>query len=236
MKIILCEDDKAQQQWMQEVLQEWHDKIGKSMKLLVYASAEELLFKQEEWSDAELMILDIELKEMNGMELAYKIRELDKKVPLLFATGYEKFVFEGYEVGAVSYMMKPIQKEKLFRTLDKVSLLQEKAGCVLIAGQEEDTVRIYAKDISYIESEGHYCRIVLRDKEIKIRGKISELQKQLPAEDFCLCHRSYLINVSCIKRITKKEVIMDDAASIPIARGKWEEVNSYFMAYYRKLM
>ena len=90
MKIILCEDEVSQQQWMQDAILEWQKLSATPVELNIYASGEELFFKQEEWADADTIILDIELKEMNGMEIAREIRKLDAKVPLFFATGYEK--------------------------------------------------------------------------------------------------------------------------------------------------
>ena len=234
MRIIMCEDEIAQQQWMMNALKEWQENSGNIVSIQAYASAEELLFKKEEWAGADLMILDIELKEMNGMELAHEIRKNDEKISILFATGYEKFVFEGYEVGAISYIMKPVDKVKLFSALDKAAQQQKERSKTIVVGTQEDAKRVYLEDIYYIESEGHYCRIYLKDETVQVREKISELSKRMEEACFFLCHRSYLINVACISRITKKDVILDNGAVIPLARGKWEEVNRLFMQYYRR--
>jgi len=233
MKIILCEDEVSQQQWMQDAFLEWQKLSGTLVEFRVYSSGEELFFKQEEWADADTIILDIELKEMNGMEIARAIRKLDAKVPLFFATGYEKYVFEGYEVGAVSYIMKPIDKVKLFQTLNKVKAMSaEREQCLLIEDQAE-TKRIYLKDILYIESTGHYCKIVTKQGIMQVREKISELVKKTEGKSFFLCHRSYHVNMAYVRRITKKDLILDNDAVIPIARGKWEEANKAFIAYYK---
>lgn len=233
MKIILCEDEVSQQQWMQDAIFEWQKLSGTLVTLNVYSSGEELFFKQEEWTDADTIILDVELKEMNGMEIARAIRKLDAKVPLFFATGYEKYVFEGYEVGAVSYIMKPIDKAKLFQTLDKVKAMSaEKEQCLLIEDSAE-TKRIYLRDIMYIESIGHYCNIVTKQETIQIREKISELINKTAGGNFFSCHRSYHVNMAYVRRITKKDLILDNDVAIPIARGKWEDANKAFIAYYK---
>ena len=233
MKIILCEDEKNQQEWMQEAIFEWQKLSGTPVTLNIYSSGEELFFKQEEWTDADTIILDIELKEMNGMEIARAIRKLDAKVPLFFATGYEKYVFEGYEVGAVSYIMKPIDKAKLFQTLDKVKAMSaEREQCLLIEDGVE-AKRIYLKDILYIESIGHYCNIITKQGTMQVREKISELVNRTEDGNFFSCHRSYHVNMAYVRRITKKDLILDNDAVIPIARGKWEEANKAFIAYYK---
>lgn len=233
MKIILCEDEVSQQEWMREAILEWQKTSGIPVTLNIYASGEELFFKQDEWTDADTIILDVELKEMNGMEVARAIRKLDAKVPLFFATGYEKYVFEGYEVGAVSYIMKPIDKAKLFQTLDKVKAMSaEKEQCLLLEDSAE-TKRIYLRDIMYIESIGHYCNIVRKQDTIQIREKISELMSRTEGGNFFSCHRSYHVNMAYVRRITKKDLILDNDVAIPIARGKWEDANKAFIAYYK---
>lgn len=233
MKIILCEDEIAQQQWMEQAILEWQRDRKTKITLQIYGSGEELFFKKEEWVDADLLILDIELKEMNGMEIARKIREVDKEISLLFATGYEKYVFEGYEVGAISYIMKPVNKEKLFHSLDKAwENIKEGQDCLLLPCGEE-TKRVYIKDIFYIESDGHYCRILTQQGEAQVREKISVLYEQLNEKHFYMCHRSYILNLAYVSRITKKDVILDSGEAIPLARGKWEEMNQQFMDYYR---
>lgn len=233
MKIILCEDEIAQQQWMEQALLEWQNTRKTKITFQVYGSGEELFFKKEEWVDADLMILDIELKAMNGMKIARKIREVDKEISLLFATGYEKYVFEGYEVGAISYIMKPINKEKLFESLDKAHAKQQEAQAGLLLDCGDETKRVYLKDILYIESDGHYCKIYTFEETLQVREKISALFGQVAGNHFYMCHRSYILNMAYVSRITKKDVILDSGEAIPLARGKWEEMNQQFMDYYR---
>ena len=233
MKIVLCEDDLQQQEWMKEAIFEWQKTAAVQVELFVYASGEELFFKQEEWAAADTVILDIELKEMNGMEIARRIRSVDEKIPLFFATGYEKYVFEGYEVGAVSYIMKPIDKQKLFQTLDRVKAMAEEREKCLLLEDAAEVKRIYLKDILYIESVGHYCNIVTPQETIQVRDSISKLAEKTAHGTFFACHRSYLVNMAYVSRITKKDMILDNEMAIPIARGKWEGANKAFIKYYK---
>lgn len=233
MKIILCEDEVQQQEWMRETILEWQRHTQTAVELFIYSSGEELFFKKEEWVDADTIILDIELKDMNGMEIAKEIRRTDANVKLFFVTGYEKYVFEGYEVGAVSYIMKPIDKTKLFQTLDKVNVMCKESEQCLLVEESTQTKRIYLKDIMYIESMGHYCKIVTINESIQVRERISDLIEKTVAGKFFACHRSYHVNMAYVRRITKKDIILDDETVIPIARGKWEGVNKAFIGYYK---
>lgn len=233
MKVVLCEDETAQQQWMESALSEWQNKTGIKLELKIYSSGEELFFKKEEWADADTIILDIELKEMNGMEIARAIRKIDDNISLFFTTGYEKYVFEGYEVGAISYIMKPIDKAKLFDALEKAKTKCEETDRCIMLEQNDETTRIYLRDIMYVESNGHYCVIHTKNDIISVREKISSLFSQLESKQFFMCHRSYIVNMAYVSRITKKDIVLDNGSMIPIARGKWEDVNRAFLEYYR---
>ena len=233
MKVILCEDEPAQQKWMESALFEWQKKTGTNLELNIYGSGEELFFKKDEWADADAVILDIELKEMNGMEIAKAIRNTDKQISIFFTTGYEKYVFEGYEVGAISYIMKPIDKVKLFTALDKAKENCREQDRSFLVEQNQETIRIYMRDILYVESDGHYCVLHTKNDRILMREKISSLYAKLENRGFFLCHRSYIVNMAYVSRITKKDIILDDMHKIPIARGKWEAVNKAFLEYYR---
>lgn len=234
MKIVLCEDEETSRVQMTQMLKQWGSKNQEPVLLLSYCTAEELLFKEEEWTDADGVILDIELKEMNGMELARNIRKRDEHIPILFVTGYEQYVFEGYEVGAVSYLMKPAKPEKLFLALKRLQEQSRRRKEVLLTNAGDENTRIYQADILYIESDGHYSTIHAKSEIIETKRSISELRGELKEENFFMPHRSYLVNVPHVKKITKKLVVMDNGEELPIARGKWEAVNQAYLAYYRR--
>ncbi len=234
MKFVICEDDPACWQFMKAMLIQWGQLRGETATVMTYFSAEELLFKQKEWSDADGLILDIELKGMNGMELAKKVREKDEHIPILFATAYEQYVFEGYEVGAVSYLMKPLQQEKLYLALDRMREQSRRNAEVLLTNAGDENAKVYLNEVMYIESYGHYTVIHTKEETVETRRSIGELQTALADKYFYMPHRSYLVNISRIRKITKQLIVMDNGKELPIARGKWEAVNKAYLYYYRR--
>ncbi len=234
MKFVLCEDEPTSWQFMNTTLVKWGQLRGEPVMVMAYSSAEELLFKQKDWTEADGLILDIELKGMNGMELAKKIREKDEHIPILFATAYEKYVFEGYEVGAVSYLMKPLQPDKLYQALDRMREQCRRNEEVLLTNSGDENTKVYLNEILYIESYGHYTVIHTKEEVIETRRSIGELQTVLADKYFYMPHRSYLVNISRIRKITKQLVVMDSGEELPIARGKWEAVNQAYLNYYRR--
>ena len=101
MKIIICEDEERQRHILARSLESWSNSRQIELELLSFESGEELEFKKEEHLDADLYILDIEMKNQSGMDVAKWIREWNKESGIMFITGYEHFVFEGYLVKAI---------------------------------------------------------------------------------------------------------------------------------------
>ena len=115
MNIAYCEDEKIQKEILEELLCRW----GK-VDLVWYESAEQMLFECDGRYPFDLIILDIQMRNQNGMELARQIRRADPQVPLLFLTATKEYVFEGYEVNALRYLIKPIQPSQLFAILGEI--------------------------------------------------------------------------------------------------------------------
>lgn len=118
LKIAIVEDDLTQLSYVRLLIEGWMAKTHNTMKLISCESAEEFLFKYAEPLDFDLILLDIKLKKMNGMELAKQIRTVSRTVQIAFLTGVKDYVFEGYEIGAVRYLLKPVQEKDLFKLLD----------------------------------------------------------------------------------------------------------------------
>lgn len=151
MKIAIVEDEKVQQDYLCKMLQTIAEEKQLTLSLRVFESAEAFLFASEE-EKMDVVLLDIELKNINGYELAELIRKKDKKIPLAFITGLKDFVFDGYKVDACGYILKPIKKESvkqlIIRIIEKLSLSEKK----IIVKTKEGIINIYENDICYIES------------------------------------------------------------------------------------
>ena len=93
--------------------------------------------------------------------------------------------------------------------------------------------KIRQLDVFIIESIGHETMIHMSDEKIVCKKGISVLEQEVREEYFYRCHRSYLVNLSKINSISKKEVIVEGNISIPIARGKWEGLNKAYLNFYR---
>ncbi|MCD7737604.1 MAG: LytTR family DNA-binding domain-containing protein [Lachnospiraceae bacterium] len=128
MKIGICDDEKSTREYLERLSKEWGQECGVSVETVCFANAESFLFAWEENRDFDVLLLDIEMGQMNGMELAGRIRESDEDTAIVFITGYDEYIGQGYEVAALHYLIKPVEREKLWRVLDRAYAGLRKKG------------------------------------------------------------------------------------------------------------
>lgn len=182
----------------------------------LFECAEEYLFKAEQ-NAYDVIFLDISMRGQNGMELARQIREKEKDVILVFVTSDASYVFDGYEVGAYRYLMKPVDEEKLWEILDYARTQKEvEEENYILVKKDSQSVRINLKDIIYIEAEKHYVNLCMENKEsINIKTAFTELlqETQEKSDTILLTHRSYAVNIEKVVRIEERSVFYRIAVS-----------------------
>jgi len=238
MRIAICDDEKVQRQLLDKYIKEWSSKQLQPLETVSFCDAEKFLFQWEEDKDFDLLVLDIEMGDLNGMELAYQLRERGERVPILFVTGYETYMAQGYEVAALHYLLKPINKEKLFEVLERLQTTQ-KAEKKILLQTEEGVLSIVPSDIWYVEASGHRSTLTTTTSSYDIKNSISEIRNMLEKENtksknmIIPTHRSYLVNLQHVSSIVRSELVMDNGIRIPVSRGSAKAVNAAFIQYYK---
>lgn len=232
MRIAVCDDEEAQRKLIINYLQEWARASGQILSLSEFPDGESLLFCWEDEKDFDLLILDIEMGALSGMELAGKIRREDEDVPVLFITGYETYMAQGYEVAAIQYLLKPLSKEKLFAVLDRLQRRKKpEEKLTFLTG--EGVLLLTPSDIWYGEAKGHQSLLYTARESYQLRHSMTELLKILDGKKgFVRSHRSYLVNLRHICAITRTELVMDDFRRLPVSRSAYKAVNEAFIANY----
>lgn len=222
MKICICDDDKNQCEELKEMILK-HD----THEIIIYHSAEEMLFECENHFSFDCLFLDIQMKKINGIELAKKIRLYDEHLIIVFLSAISDYVFEGYEVQAIRYLLKPLSEKKCFELLDLIqnSLKQEVFYLYI------NKTKINCDDILYIEAIGHYCHLHMNNT-LETKENISKLLKELPSY-FIQTHRSYLVNLKHVDAINKDVCVLDNQDLIPISRNSIKSVNKAFMEFLK---
>ena len=227
--IAICDDINKDAQYLASVVQSWAQEQKVSVNIEMFPSAESFLFHYDEKKDYDILLLDVEMKNISGIELAKQIRSMDHRVEIIFTTSHFELSGEGYEVDALHYLIKPIAETKLMEVLSKAArkLSVEPPSLVIICNGE--TVKLLEPDILYIESFLHYVVVHTQSTEYKLKENLSALKGKL-SSDFYQTHRSYLVSLKHIRKISRTAVWLDCGAEIPLARGKYDDVNRAFIA------
>ena len=239
MKIAVVEDDPVHAELLEGYLQNWSVQRNQTIMVLHYSSAESFLFEWETEQHFDALFVDIQMRDMNGMEMAKLVRRKDEKICIIFTTGITDYIEEGYEVEAMHYLIKPISTEKVGACMDKV--VQRREHCHYFLVHTEDQVcKLAAEQINYIEARGHGCVIEVKEKErqdtelLEVFESISELETEVSSWGFVRCHRSYLCGLANVHQIGKTEILFDSGSRIPVSRRLRGEVNRAFIRYFRK--
>ena len=227
-RVAVCDDEQAQVQYINSVLSKWSNLSGHTCEVHKFPSAEAFLFAYDEDKVFDILLLDVKMGEMSGIELARRIRQKGSKAEIIFLTSYFEYAGEGYEVDALHYLVKPVPEGKLLEVLEKAAeRLAEEPPYVVITCEGE-TVKLYETDILYVESFQHYISIHTRKRQYKIKENISAFADRLGSVFFRI-HRSYLVSLKYVIRISRTLIFLEGGTELPLARGKYDEVNRAFI-------
>ena len=230
-RIAVCDDSAADAAYVSKTVDTWASARRVTSLLEVFSSAEQFLFHYAEDKAFDILLLDIEMPAMNGIDLAKRIRRENESVQIIFITGFPNFVAEGYDVSALHYLMKPVNKEKLFSVLDRAAATLQKAERVLLLPVDGETLRLRVSSIAYAEAAAHSVMIATENGVLSVKKSFSEVESLL-GEGFVRCHRSYVVNLKHIARLSRTEVILDDGQALPLSRSAAVSVHKAFISYY----
>ena len=223
IKVSICDDENTQQEYLHGVVKEWAAKNKLSIRINCYPTAEAFLFAYEDDKSVDILLLDIQMGEMDGVNLAKKIRKDNKAVQIIFATGYTQYISEGYDVEALHYLTKPIDKDKLFAVLERAMVKLSQAERVLWVTHEGTNTRIPLIEIRAIEVLGNYATIYANE-EIRVKKTLSSIESELD-DRFFRAGRSYIVNIKCIRKVKKNEVELEGGQTVPLSRGMYDKIN-----------
>lgn len=222
-KLAICDDETTVIEYVSSIVNEWAAANQYAVQLRTFSSAESFLFSYEEENDYDILLLDVEMGQMDGVSLAKSIRRNNETVQIVFITGYSEYISEGYEVSALHYLMKPVKKEKLFEVLNRATEKLEKNERILTLELSGEMVRIPLHEIRYIDVNGNYITLHAKN-DYTAKKTLGEVQKTLD-ERFFKVGRSHIVNLTYVQRVTKTEAYLSDGSTIPLPRGAYEPLN-----------
>lgn len=227
-KIAICDDFEQDAKYIASAVNKWAEKERILLDVEVFPSADSFLFHYADHKDFDIMLLDIEMPSMSGIELAKKIRLENDAVQITFITGFIDYIAEGYDVAALHYLMKPLSEDKLSEVLNRAVLKIRKNEKSLFLSISGEMVRIPIYQIKYLEVQQNYVTVHAK-KDYTVKKTLGEFESELD-ERFYRIGRSFIVNLSCIDKITKNSVHLSDGSVIPLPRGQYESLNKAFIA------
>ena len=229
-RIVLCDDSPADLMVLRGHLEQLKEK--RPVDIISYTDGLDLLKDYKQKGFCDILVLDMRMETMGGIEVAKHIRRLDDEVPILIVTATVDYAVEGYKVGAFRYIVKPVESGDFLSAVEELlDRQQKKQASIFSFPSINGTTKLMTDHIYYLESDLRTIRVVAKEGTFTFTGTISSLEEQLRTDGFIRIHKSFLVNVSHIYNIFKDSVTMDNKEVLPMSKHKRREVNQEFLSY-----
>ena len=239
MRILVCDDEQQYSDAIYAAIQRWKTNRGIQAVIIdTFNSSEDLLDAFTNKRTYDIAFLDIQFPgETTGLQVAKELRTLNEQMFIVFVSNYEEYAVDGYKVNALRFISKPISDPQIFECLDiAFHQWQLLLGSFMLVESKQQVFRMSYKSVLYIESRAHYLDIHFSDygkERLSVRRKLIDLMKDLPSDMFIQCHRSFVINLSYVQRVTRSQICMVDGTEIPMSIKYREKVLYQFKALFQ---
>lgn len=219
----VCDDEALWREQLTELIDIYCLTCPDEVRYICYNSAEEYVQSEQK---ADLLLLDVEMGKMSGIQLKCRIEMLGTGEAMIFISAHQEWMKKAFGKNVYGFLEKPIQKEELFSRLDRI--IEERSREVWLKAGNDTYVS--SAEIMYIKSVDKYVEIYTKNKKVIGYQSIKECVKQLPLSDFRRVQKSYLINFAHVKKMGT-EILMDDDCVIRPRRGTVKELKAAYFNY-----
>ena len=205
--IAIVEDEKACSRQLQKYLEQYQNEKNMQFKVSVFSAGTELLTNYQPVYD--LILLDIEMPGINGIDTAAKIRETDGEVALMFITNLAGYAIRGYEVEALDFVTKPVSYYQFAMRLSRCfRRLGKRESREILLSCPDGIKKLNISQIYYVEVQNRILHYYTSEGEYSLRGTIQSLEESLPAASFAKCNRWYIVNLKHVSEVKKNTVVV----------------------------
>lgn len=229
VRVAFLDDSKEDRELLAGYLERFQKEQNMPMKLSSFGSSLDFL---EEYSGGyDVILLDVEMPGMDGMEVAKEIRRLDEMTGIIFITNMAQYAIRGYEVNAIDFIVKPVQyfnfAEKFRKALDFAGKRRERE---ILLNDEDGIVKISVSDVYYLEKNKNYLIYHTNKGEFRERGTMHMAKEKLGDQSFAECTSGCLVNLRHVERVGKDTIVVK-GGELPISRRMRRDFMQSFMKY-----
>lgn len=218
IEIAIVDDEESYVSTLKEYLLRYEKESGNHFSISTYSDGDELL--QDFRCQFDMILLDIQMKFLNGMSTAEEIRKQDQKVLIMFITNMMDYAIKGYEVDALDYVVKPIEYFSFSQKIERgIQRLEKKKGYEISVNIPAGLKRVSSDDIYYIESNGHQLNFHTIDGQFATRAKMQDYDDDLSQHGFFRSNKGYLVNLKYVDGVEEGCCVIQ-GDRLPISRAK----------------
>lgn len=230
MKIAICEDDAFMAETLKEYVKEFLDS-KELLHTIEWFDTAAKFYKSTETFD--LIFLDYELPDSNGMEIAKNLRKINNKSTIIFTTSFSEYVFQSFEVNTFRYLVKPVTREDVESTMTALINNFEQYAKVDIPTEGGETVFASLPEIMYIESNGRYTTVRLNSTSYVSTKALTTFQSEINSFKFYRTHRTFLVNMKYIAEIHGSTITLTNGEKVSISRRNLSTFNHAYFNYLK---
>jgi DNA-binding LytR/AlgR family response regulator len=234
VKVAIVEDEKPQQLLIKTYIDQFSSETGYIIEYSFFEDGMDIITNYK--NNFDILLMDIQMPQMDGIKAAEIIRQRDKNVIIIFITNLAQYAIEGYSVNAMNFLVKPISysffSDKLRRAIEWV---EKKWPKFIQIKTDHGLVRLQDTEIVYVEMKNRKLLIVTGDKEYRYRASVQDIERALNSKSFFRCHVGFLINLQYVKQIEHDFVIVG-GHRIPVSRHRKKELLDAFTNYLGETM
>lgn len=214
-RLAVCEDDKALREQLCSLCREILSGFLTDFEVMAFSTAGELEKEMAEGTQFQLLCLDIILPGKSGMELALEVRERDEKIEILFITVSTEYLLEGYGARPIQYLIKPVDRKQLEKALATALRLSDRSTEITFSLGGKTYV-LPLDGIFFVESINHGSLFHLEKEERFFWIPLSRAESLLPREQFCRCHKSFVVNMKQIREADGRKILLSNGSRLDI--------------------